>query len=81
MIQSHFEHIYMKYSPYIFRELQMKQISKCPYVVDLHNLWSGIQILQVKSKGDHSFSTYAKFLEKLTSLTPWYAHVRVRIRG
>ena len=31
--------------------------------------------------GDHSFSTYAKFSEKLIFLTPWYAHVRVRIRG
>ena len=30
---------------------------------------------------DHSFSTYAKFSEKLTFLTPWYAHVRVHIRG
>ena len=30
---------------------------------------------------DHSFSTYAKFSEKLTFLTPWYAHVSVRIRG
>ena len=29
----------------------------------------------------HSLSTYAKFSEKLTFLTPWYAHVRVRIRG
>ena len=25
---------------------------------------------------DHSFSMYTKFSEKLTSLTPWYAHVR-----
>ena len=29
---------------------------------------------------DHPFSTYAKFSEKLTFLTPRYAHVRVRIR-
>ena len=29
----------------------------------------------------HPFSTYAKFSEKLTFLTPWYAYVRVRIRG
>ena len=26
-------------------------------------------------------STYAKFSEKLTFLSPWYAHVRVHIRG
>ena len=30
---------------------------------------------------DHPLSTYANFFEKLTFLTPWYAHVRVRIRG
>ena len=27
------------------------------------------------------FSTYTKFSEKLTLLTPWYVHKRVRIRG
>ena len=30
---------------------------------------------------DHSFTTYAKLSEKLTFRTPWYAHIRVRIRG
>ena len=30
---------------------------------------------------DHSFSTYAKFSEKLSFLTPRYAHVHVRMRG
>ena len=29
----------------------------------------------------HLSSTYTKFSKKLTFLTPWYAHVRVRIRG
>ena len=29
--------------------------------------------------GAYPLSTYAKFSEKLTFLTPWYAHVRVRI--
>ena len=29
----------------------------------------------------HLFSTYAKFSEKLTFLTPWYAHVCARIKG
>ena len=29
----------------------------------------------------HPLSTYAKFSEKLTFLTPWYIQVRVRIRG
>ena len=31
--------------------------------------------------GGHPFSTYAKFIEKLRFLTPWFAHVHVRIRG
>ena len=30
---------------------------------------------------DHSFSTYAKFSEKLTFLNPRHAHVSARIRG
>ena len=29
----------------------------------------------------HPLSTYAKFSKKLTFLTLWYAHLRVRIRG
>ena len=29
----------------------------------------------------HPLSTYTKFPEKLTLLTSWYAHERVRIRG
>ena len=29
----------------------------------------------------HPFSTPAKFSEKLTFLIPWYAQIRVRIRG
>ena len=38
-------------------------------------------ILRWKASWDYSFTTYAKFSEKLTFLTPRYAHVRVRIRG
>ena len=30
--------------------------------------------------GGHSFSTFAKFSEKLKFPTPWYSQVRVRIR-
>ena len=30
---------------------------------------------------DHSFISYGKSSGKLTFLTPWYAHVRVRFRG
>ena len=32
-------------------------------------------------RGDHSFSTSAKFFEKLTFLTPTYAQLLVRIKG
>ena len=30
---------------------------------------------------DHSLSTYTKFSKKLIFITPWYAQVRMRIRG
>ena len=30
---------------------------------------------------DHAFNAFAKFFEKLLFLTPWYAHVRLHIRG
>ena len=43
---------------------------------DLHNVkWLGGQV-----RGN-PLSTYVKFSEKLTFLTPWYAHLRVLIRG
>ena len=29
---------------------------------------------------DYSFDMYAKVSEKLTFITPWYLHLRVRIR-
>ena len=35
----------------------------------------------LRAKWGYSFNTYTKFPEKLTFLTPWSAHVRVRIRG
>ena len=38
-----------------------------------------IEVNDSEAEGDHSFSTYAKFSEKL--LTPRYAYVRVHIRG
>ena len=38
-------------------------------------------LVDTKIPGDHPLSTYAKFSEKLTFLSPWYAHVLVRIRG
>ena len=33
-----------------------------------------------QSNRGHPLSTYAKFSQKLTFLTSWYAHVRVRMR-
>ena len=39
------------------------------------------KFLYTFQRRDHSFSTYAKFPEKLTFLTHGYAHVRVLIRG
>ena len=51
--------------------------------------WSGkkgLQAMPITNKRsaysrDYSVSTYIKFSEKLTFLTPWYAHVRVGIGG
>ena len=40
-----------------------------------------LNILAKSFIGGHPLSTYAKFSEKLTFLTSWYAHVRVRIKG
>ena len=34
----------------------------------------------INTERDHLFSTFSKFSEKLTFLTPWYAHVRERTR-
>ena len=35
----------------------------------------------LRLSGDRSFSTYAKYFEKPTFLTPWYSPVCVRISG
>ena len=40
-----------------------------------------IKVVRIRSFGCHSFSTHAKYSEKLTFLTPWYPHVRVSIRS
>ena len=42
------------------------------------NIWNTLHF--IKRIRDHPFSTYAKFSEKPTFLTSWYAHVRLRIR-
>ena len=33
-----------------------------------------------RTKRDHPLSTYAKLFEKLTILTPWYAHARMDLK-
>ena len=40
--------------------------------------WKKTGVMHVR---DHSFITFAQYSEKLTILTPWYALVRMRIRG
>ena len=40
-------------------------------------MFLGNQLRQIASVWGHSFSTYAKFSEKLTFLNPWYAHIHV----
>ena len=48
---------------------------------EVHSVKLFSVILCGKVNRGHPLSTYAKFSEKLTFLTPWYAHLRVRIRG
>ena len=57
----------------------LNMINLCAGWIDETKKW-GIVLTVLVYERDHSFSTYAKFSEKLTFLTPWYA-VRVRIRG
>ena len=40
-----------------------------------------LSLCSEKTSGDHPFSTYRKLSEKLTFVTPWYAHARMSIRG
>ena len=40
-------------------------------------IFVSVSIISIR---DHPFSTFAKFSEKLTFLTPWYAQVRLRLR-
>ena len=49
--------------------------------VEAFVIMENLTFRKVHNVRDHLFSTYAKFLEKLTFLTPWYAHELVRIRG
>ena len=61
----------------IFEMFQHPRLNK---QVCLHPPVKTDKALYCRSVRGHSFSTYAKFSEKLT-FTRWYAHVRVRIRG
>ena len=49
-------------------------------LINLNEYTSLTTILMIVLRG-HPLSTCTKFSEKLTILTPWYAHVCVRIRG
>ena len=49
------------------------------FVYNCH--WGIVITLQCFNWRGHPLSTYEKLSEKLTFLTPWYAHARVRIRG
>ena len=40
-----------------------------------------VGIVVISQNGFYKKTKHAKFSKKLTFLTPWYAHVRVRIRG
>ena len=63
--------------PYIFHWCWLKHFTK--NVVS--HTWHWLLLLSFSQTPpwitDHPLSTYAKFSEKLTFLTPWYAHVRI----
>lgn len=52
-----------------------------PGTVNNANQHSLTMIGRVRDSRDHTLSAYAIFPEKVTFLTPKYAHVRVQIRG
>ena len=67
----------LHFSPVFLRLKNCEPISNTQYTSSLIS-----DARQVNSfVGDHSFGTYAKISKKLTFITFWYAHVRVRIRG
>ena len=63
-----------------FKKLQSKRNSENTCHIAFKTVRSPVLTKTYHIKG-YSFSTYAKFSEKLTFLTPSYAHVCVRIRG
>ena len=59
-----------RYSDCLFKIVSHPSVLIMPWVFrSLCNIWG------------HPLNTYVKSSEKLTFQTPWYAHVRVRIRG
>ena len=68
------------YSDDLYRPLPIKLrvIVQVPYFMIL--IINKLSYVILRSLKDHPYNTYAKFSEKLTFLTSWYAHVCVRIR-
>ena len=50
-------------------------------VANVTNVWEIIHVMKNWPVMSHLLSTYARLSVKQTFFTPWYAHVRVRIRG
>ena len=59
-----------------YRRLQINFTIKFSFIY-YENIWNSY----IKSIWGHSFSTYAKFSEKLTFLAPWYTHVTCAYQG
>ena len=59
------------------------QLTLTTQIPSFHETQDAAAVIYVISKPTRGqpLSTYATFFEKLTFLTPWYSHVRVRIRG
>ena len=69
-----------EFYPFVTADLSCNSSKFEAFAQDALNLNNSNNLVE-DAEGDNSFSTLAKFSKKLIFLTPWYAHVRVRIRG
>ena len=77
--------LHSKCFPLSYAPLTLVQIVFRVVIVQVCNLNLSLQVAVVRRNGKFQDEGHkkkqSKFFEKRTFLTPWYAHVRVRIRG
>ena len=67
--------------PEVLATTLCKQWSTSFYFQRIYLLFFQMSVWNLNLVRDHPFSTYAKYSEKLTFLTPLYAHIHAHIRG